>query len=125
MHWLFAGIATIAAVEVMLRLPLASIVAEWQATARRAVHVVTTTRISDHWKEIAVPTYALRLLRLTARLAVRILVVVSPFVLAGVVSVLAGTSLLEFLSSTIGIVFTTLVAVSYAGLRFSGVRAGL
>ena len=125
MHWPLAGIATIGAVEIMLRLPLPATLSGLQSIFRRVVHVISSDNISDHWKEIAVPTYALRLFRLTAKLAFLIAIVVSPFGLAFVASALAGIPLLDFLSSLTGILFSTVIAASYASLRISSDRARL
>ena len=125
MLWLLAGIATIGAVEVMLRLPLSSAVLRTRQLIKRVVHVVTSRKVSDHWKEIVVPTYALQLFRRTAHLTFLMVVAVSPTALACVATNLAGIPLLEFLLSMTGILFSTVVALSYAWLRISSVRAGL
>lgn len=125
MHWLLAGIATIGAVELMLRLPLPAVIARWQSIVQRVVRVITSRNISDHWKEIVVPTYALRLFRLTLQLALLVVIVVSPFAVAFAVAVIVKVPLLDFLSSMTGILFSSVVAVLYASLRIPGARARL
>jgi hypothetical protein len=54
-------LAGIAAGEVLLRLPFAATLRQMVANAGRARHVLTSRRISDHWKERAIPAYALRM----------------------------------------------------------------
>lgn len=125
MSWLLAGIASIGAVEILLRLPLAAVTSGLQATLRRVLRVIRSPAISDHWKEVAVPAYASRLFRLTARLALQVVIVVSPFAVVLAVAALAGLPLLDFLSSMTGLLFSTAIAASYATLRIAGVRARL
>jgi hypothetical protein len=125
MLWLLTGIVTIGTVEVMLRLPLSSTVLRTRQLVKRVVHVVTSRKVSDHWKEIVVPTYALQLFRQTAHLAFLMVVVVSPFGLACAATALAGIPLLELLLSMTGVLFSTVVALSYVWLRISSVRARL
>ena len=125
MHWLLAGFATVGAVEVMLRLPLPRTIARLQSVIRRVLRVIGSRHISDHWKELAVPAYAARLFRLTLLLALLVAIVLAPFAAALAVSVVAGIPLVDFLSSLVGIVFSTVVAAAYASLRIKGVRARL
>lgn len=125
MQWLLTGFATIGAVELMLKLPLPAILSGLQSIGGRVVHVITSQKISDHWKEIAVPAYALRIFLLTTKLAFLSAIVVLPFGLAYAVSILAGIPLLNFLSSMTGLLFSTGIAATYATLRIAGVRARL
>lgn len=123
MHWLLAAIATVVAVEIALRTPLSKTVSRWQATAARAMRVVSSRVVSDHWKEIVIPTYALRMLQLTARLTLQIGAVLSPFALACSVAFVVGIPLTDFLASVIGVLFTSVVGMAYGGLRFRRVSA--
>lgn len=51
----------ILASETLLRLPLMQQVNAVVGTARRAAGTMRSKRISDHWKEIALPAYSLRI----------------------------------------------------------------
>ena len=52
---------TILASEALLRLPLLRQVNAVVSTARRAAATLRSKRISDHWKEISLPAYSLRI----------------------------------------------------------------
>ena len=47
--------ATVLTVEVALRLPLGTVMRRTIAAARKAAHVVSSKRISDHWKRLSEP----------------------------------------------------------------------
>jgi hypothetical protein len=51
----------ILASETLLRLPLMQQVSAIVGTARRSAATMRSKRISDHWKEVLLPAYALRM----------------------------------------------------------------
>ena len=55
MLWLFVLIAAVAASEAFLRLPLLPVIRRVTETARKSGRVLTSKRISDHWKERVLP----------------------------------------------------------------------
>ncbi|GAB4382122.1 hypothetical protein [Albidovulum sp.] len=58
MIWLFVLAASVLACEVILRLPLVEQLRKLSGTARKSSHVLSSRRISDHWKERVLPRYA-------------------------------------------------------------------
>lgn len=58
MLWLFVLIAAVAASEAFLRLPLMPVIRRVTETARKSGRVLTSKRISDHWKERVLPRYS-------------------------------------------------------------------
>ena len=125
MLWLLAGIGTISAVEIMLWLPLSSVFVRSQSNMRQVLHVIKSRKISDHWKELVVPSYALRMFRDTAQLMLLLVIVVSPIVFVCTAAEFGGIRLLDFLLTATGILFSTVVALSFAWLRVSVARAQL
>ncbi|HQU67627.1 MAG TPA: sulfotransferase [Albidovulum sp.] len=57
--WLYVVIAGVLASEAFLRLPLIPTITRVTATARKSGKVLTSRRISDHWKEAVLPRYSL------------------------------------------------------------------
>ncbi len=55
--------ATLLFVEIMLRCRLAGHVGSLMEHATRAFKVLTARRISDHWKELVMPVYALAIMK--------------------------------------------------------------
>ena len=117
MSWLLAAVAGIAAVEVLLRLPLAETLVQYRQTVTKVQAVITSSRISDHWKEQAVPAYAVRLLGLTARTALYLLLVMLPVLVFIAIATAIDVPFLEFMLSLTGIVFMSAVAIAYARIR--------
>ena len=122
MPWLLAAIASIGAVEVILRLPLMRTIGRFRSTLSMVSSVIGSTKISDHWKEKVVPIYALRLLRLTALTAAYMLLVFVHFIVLFVVAAAAGIPFFEFTLSLTGLLFTSIMALCYSTLRFASVK---
>ncbi len=57
--WLYVLIAGVLASEAFLRLPLLSTIQKVSVTAKKSGAVLTSKRISDHWKERVLPRYSL------------------------------------------------------------------
>lgn len=58
MVWLFVFLAGVLASEAFLRLPLLPVIRKVTATAQKSGRVLRSRRISDHWKEKILPSYA-------------------------------------------------------------------
>lgn len=81
------AVATVAACEIALRLPLLAALKRLTGTAARALAVVRSPRISDIWKERILPAYAGRILRASLTLLGCLIAIVAPVViLAGLAS---------------------------------------
>jgi hypothetical protein len=61
LFWLLVIVAAVLASEAFLRLPLIDRIKTVSATAQKAMRVLKSSRISDHWKERILPAYALRI----------------------------------------------------------------
>lgn len=125
MHWLFAGLAGIGFVELLIRLPIFLTVTQFRATVSRVFAIVASRKISDHWKERALLIYALRLLKLTTLLAVYVVAAFIPFILLCAVSIATGVPFLEFALSLTGILFITILSIGYAKVRLARVTTKL
>ncbi len=58
MLWIFVLLAAVLASEAFLRLPLLPVIRRVTATARKSGRVLTSRRISDHWKERVLARYS-------------------------------------------------------------------
>lgn len=68
------------ATEIAIRLPLRTILSNNLRTAEKGVRVITSRRISEHWKEVVLLRYARNLFVGTTRLAVVLLLVALPVI---------------------------------------------
>ena len=69
-----------AAVLLLRRLPIVATLAAVLAASRRALHVIAAAGISDHWKELVVPRYALRIMIGSSWIAVYLAALLAVFV---------------------------------------------
>ncbi|SPH23650.1 hypothetical protein DEA8626_02716 [Defluviimonas aquaemixtae] len=58
MIWIYVLVAAALASEAFLRLPLIPVIRRVTETSRKSSRVLTSKRISDHWKEKILPSYA-------------------------------------------------------------------
>jgi hypothetical protein len=119
-------------IELFLRLPLRKRVRDLMATSGKSLKVVRSPDISDHWKEKAVPRYALRTMALSLSLTFYLIVL---FLAFGVVFCVLGLvffgDLREVLKLTyqtetliIAVVFGTLYALLRNKLTAPKTQAG-
>ncbi|MEM6823831.1 MAG: hypothetical protein AAF566_01860 [Pseudomonadota bacterium] len=83
------AVATIAACEIALRSPLVRSLGQLTGTSRKAASVVSSGRVSDHWKERVLPAYALRIFSSSLWLLGCLLALAAPVVVAA--SLLTGS----------------------------------
>ena len=117
MIWLLATLLCILVIEFALRLPLRPVLSEIGSVKRKALHILTARSVSDRWKEKAILAYAGSLLAASIRLAgilLAILAVAGGFVL---VSDHFGGALGSFVTSWLGVLYTTAAAILYYAVR--------
>jgi hypothetical protein len=119
-NWLVAGIVTIAAVEIFLRLPLVGVGRRLLQCIQRGQRIIYARKASDHWKQKALLAYSWRIAVDTLRLGVLMLGGMIPVVIATILLDLVlspGQSTYHLMSSAAGAVFCSVVAVAYWPLR--------
>ena len=73
--------ATIAFAELFIRLPIIKTAREISAAAAKSMTTIRAGKISDHWKEQALPAYAGKMFAQTARLALLITAAAAPAII--------------------------------------------
>lgn len=117
MNWLLAGLAGIGFVELFLHLPVRQNLTRAQSAAARALWVVRSDGISDHWKEKTLLRYSLVLFTSACLLGTWLALAFLPFLLAYAISLAIAVPFLEFTLSLAGILFVTAISASYAFIR--------
>ncbi|MDH5751323.1 MAG: hypothetical protein OEZ59_02750 [Deltaproteobacteria bacterium] len=113
MDWILTIPLCILLVELFLRLPLARKAAQVSRTAHKAVRIIASGSISDHWKEKAVPAYARRVFMGTMVLTGYMLLIgIAAYGVIVLFDYFSG-SFGMFISSLEGIVLSTIVATGY------------
>ncbi len=122
MSYLAACFVTMAAVELVLRLPIAGLARRLSTLLQKAFRVVSSRAISDHWKEKVLPSYAKGLAAISLKLgAILSLVGATVFSLSLAFEMLLSLSTppVELLMTWSGIGLSTVVALAYCLLRSS------
>lgn len=113
-------IITVVLVECLIRLPFEKTIKQLLGTGRKAINVLTSTKISDHWKEITLQRYSLDLFKELFRLSFYIITcfiaVFVPIILFNKYIVL-DPSFLDRLLSFKGIGTMSILSIIYFNLR--------
>lgn len=108
-------------IELLLRLPLRKRVSELAAASNKAIHVIRSPSISDHWKEKAVPRYARQTMALSISLTFYLIVLFMVFsvvfCLMGLVFLGSLREVLELTYNPVTLVLTVFLGTFYALLR--------
>ena len=117
MDWLFLIAGAVCFVELFLRLNSLARIRDLNELLRKVVSVIRSSKISDHWKEIVLPSYALQLFKLSLLIFAILVASCSGFLILGVVSSLLGGRFADLSVSAMGISVCTISALAYAALR--------
>lgn len=116
MNWIYLVSSIIVSCEILLRSRLTYEAATLVQTTRKIITVVGSRNISDHWKELVLPTYAVRASVSSVRFLGNMLVVISPIILFLVLDRFAGVGFEQHLLSLPALITSTVLAILY--LRF-------
>lgn len=117
MTFVYALIAGIGFVEILLRSPATRETRQLGSIGKRVVHVLGSKHISDHWKERVLLAYSGRIFKSTILIAISLIAAFVPLMLLLVLSRATGTPLLDFSLSITGIIYLTVVSTAYAVFR--------
>lgn len=115
--------ATILAVEVALRVPLDKTVPRAIKCGKRAVQIIGARHVSDHWKEKALPAYAMRIFGASLLLFVMLVAILMPFVITEVIGRLLDIRVMDRLLTVWGTVAFMALGFCWLFLR-NRVRRG-
>lgn len=117
MAYLLLIIATIAFVELFVRFRVVEYTRASSDVAAKSAAVIRNGKVSDHWKEKALPAYAQKLFIRTMKLLAMLLVIFSPFALAWGAGALINAPFGALAVSWPGIGFSIVVAFAYLFVR--------
>lgn len=119
--WLVMGVAL--TVEAFVRIGFFDRATRLLATINKAMKVVSSSAISDHWKEKILPSYSGRLMADSLMLFVLMLLAFLPITLMSVAADALGAEMTQYLASWTGILVSTGIATVYVMLRKRLVKA--
>lgn len=103
----------IASVEVFIRLNFLPLLDSILQVTKKVTHVISQNNISDHWKEKAIPSYALRIIKHSLKILLILILIIFLFLTAE----FAVNDFLALTLSLIGIVESIIFAFGYIYLR--------
>ena len=104
-------------VEILLRSNLVATIKGMNSLYRKSFALVAKKGVSDHWKERVLPQYSLLIFKQSWRLLLNLIAIFSPFIIAVLIARPFGLDLLEFLSSAVGLIAATAIALIYGFAR--------
>ncbi len=117
MDWVFLFIGSVYFIEVFLRLNSINHIKSLQDILSKVTKVIRSPRISDHWKERALPRYSLLLLKQSLLIFAVFLTSFAIFPLLGFISELLGGQFIDLTTSVMGVAASSGIAISYAAVR--------
>ena len=122
MEYVLLILATIICAELFVRLPVFALARRSASYATQSSRVMRSSKISDHWKERALPMYSQRMMLATLKLAGCLIIVLSPFIVGWILATLIHIPFAPLLTSLLGIGVSMAVAFAYVFLRRQIVR---
>ena len=113
LDYVYLIVACIISIELLIRLNLISNVNSVVKISRKVLHIIITSRISDHWKERMVPAYAFILLKnslLILGILLLIILVFSAFIVLS-------SKFLALILSVTGVATSIVISLTYLKLR--------
>jgi hypothetical protein len=113
MAHLILFLACILSVEALIRLNLLTLLDLMVGVIRKVTHVIPNDKISDNWKEIVIPAYALRIMQYSLQILLILLLILSFFL----ISELFYNNFFQVALSFAGIIESVFFAFGYTYLR--------
>ena len=117
MIWALSILCTISICECFIRLPLAGCIKDFSRYSSKAYRTVSSSRISDHWKEKVLAIYAVKIFFLSWQLLLLLVLALLPLLLWHWLGNLIGLDLLTYAAGPSGILLMTVSAVVYLYVR--------
>ena len=109
------SILCVISVELIIRTKVFQHLSIVTKTSKRATSLMTSKKISDHWKEKVLPAYSLNILKASITMLVTFLMIIALFLIASK----ASASFLSYTLSAIGIVHAIALSAIYVKIRFA------
>jgi hypothetical protein len=111
------GAAAVAASELIVRLPVLPQAQGLSAATRKSLATISSKRISDHWKERALPAYSARMMRCSLLFFVLLCLAVAPVAVIGFAAPGGLRQWLELLIAPSAIALLCGISIGYIVLR--------
>ena len=117
MTWVLLLISTIAIVECFIRFPISTKLKNFSEVIWKAIRIVRSSSVSDHWKEKILPHYALSIFVCSIDFFIALLFRFSPLILALLICFTFDHQFAQFLISWQAILVSIFGAFLYLVIR--------
>jgi hypothetical protein len=117
LDWVFLVTSILLCCEVLRRVPLASVASDLLKTTNKIFKTLSSTTISDHWKEAVVPQYAKQAGYCSIQMLLYLLLVASPLVLFMIFDKFVELGLDQLVVRFEAMAVSTAIAVTYLKVR--------
>ena len=107
------SLTTVLAVMLFMKLPFLSTLKDFTTVSRKALAVIMAKSISDHWKELILPSYSLQMMRCSMKLLFYLIVVGAFVIVMDFICQTLGIPLIDALSTWSGLATSLLISVVY------------
>jgi len=111
--WVLLGAGTIIAVEVFIKLPIAKLLGDFLQLISKISRTISSSYISDHWKEKVLINYAGQLLSISLLLLVYCVIPFVPFALLAGISQAYDVGVFQLAASPGGVIASVVIATGY------------
>ena len=117
MIWFYLAIGVLVSAELFLQLPEQRSLNGLKKTAQKTLSTIMSPNISDHWKEVALPRYALQIFASSLISFLLLIVALLPLVIMSLILERAEINIMQLAVSIKGIVFATSICMIYLLIR--------
>lgn len=117
MEWVVLGIGVLTSAELFLRLPLNRSLGVLKLSAQKALSIIKSSNISDHWKEKVLPRYAFQIFKNSLISFFLLLLAVIPFGVLMLILEQTEIKIIRLAISLEGLVFATVICIIYLLIR--------
>jgi len=112
---IFLLLVCVLSVEIFINSNFLSILKKFSKVIKKVIHLITSKKISDHWKEKVLLVYALRIMKYSLQILTILLFIISLLITADYLY----NNLLFHVFSLIGIIESLVFSLGYLFLRQS------
>ena len=110
---LYLLVACIVSIEIFEKLNFFQHLKALEITSRKVFSLIPNKKVSDNWKEQAIPKYALIIMKKSLSLLIVLIVIISIFLLIGMLD----ERIITYLFTIIGIIECMFFAIGYMYLK--------
>ena len=100
-------------IEVILRVNFFNLLNLTFIGTKKIINIVSSNKISDHWKEKSIPSYALKIIKTSIKVVLIVISIILIFIIPNIFM----SDFINFVSSSIGIVESLFFGLVYFYLR--------